>query len=116
MKQEDKKENFDTGQPQVDQPIHEQLSYLQLKIDEIAYNMEKLGISEYMEMLHNPRRLFFSNFWAGIYRGFGMAIGFTVLAGIVIYVLQGIIMLNIPLIGDFIAEIVQIVQNQMQMK
>ncbi len=115
MKQEDKKEN--TGQVQIDdQPIPQQLSYLQLKIDEIAYNMEKLGISEYMEMLHNPRRLFVTNFWAGIYRGFGMAIGFTILAGIVIYVLQGIIRLNIPVIGDFIAEIVQIVQHQIQIR
>jgi hypothetical protein len=116
VKQDENNETLDTEQDKVEQPIYKQLSYLQLKIDEIAYNMEKLGISEYMEMLHNPRRLFVSNFWAGIYRGFGMAIGFTILTGIVIYVLQGIIRLNIPVIGDFIAEIVKIVQNQMQVK
>jgi len=96
--------------------IHENLSYVQLKLDEISYNMEKLGIAEYMEMLHNPRRLFRTNFWAGVYRGFGMAIGFTILAGVVIYILQEIITLNIPVIGDFIAEIVKIVQNQLQFK
>lgn len=87
---------------------------LKEKIDEISLNMEKMGIAEYIEMLNNPRRLFFTNFWAGIARGFGMAIGFTVLAAIVIYVLQEIIVLNIPLIGDFIADIVEIVQEQLK--
>jgi hypothetical protein len=87
---------------------------LNKKIDEIALNMEKLGISEYIEMLNNPRRLFLVNLWAGIARGFGMAIGFTVLAALVIYILQKIIILNIPVIGDFIADIVKIVQDQLQ--
>jgi len=97
----------------------ENTDYLKLvneKLEEISYSMEKLGISEYMEMLHNPRRLFWTNFWSGVVRGFGMAIGFTILAAMVIYILQEIITLNIPLIGDFIAEIVTIVQNQLKVK
>ncbi len=113
---DNQKETMNEGQDHGQEHINESLSYIQLKIEEISYNMEKLGISEYLEMLHNPRRLFFTNFWAGIYRGFGMAIGFTILAGLVIYVLQEIITLNIPVIGDFIANIVKIVQNQMQAK
>ncbi len=115
MKQDDKKEIKHNEQDYEKDHINERLSYIQLKIDEISYNMEKLGVSEYLEMLHNPRRLFLTNFWAGIYRGFGMAIGFTILAGIVIYVLQEIITLNIPVIGDFIAEIVKIVQTRLQL-
>lgn len=97
----------------------ENTDYLKLvneKLEEISYNMEKLGITEYMEMLHNPRRLFWINFWSGVVRGFGMAIGFTILAAMVIYILQEIITLNIPLIGDFIADIVAIVQNQLKVK
>ena len=86
------------------------------KIDEISLNMEKMGIAEYTEMLKNPRRLFFINFWAGLFRGFGAAIGFTVLAAIVIYFLQKIIILNIPVIGDFIADLVNIVQLQLRVK
>ncbi len=115
MKQDDKKEIMHNEQDHEKEHINERLSYIQLKIDEISYNMEKLGVSEYLEMLHNPRRLFLTNFWAGVYRGFGMAIGFTILAGIVIYVLQEIITLNIPVIGDFIAEIVKIVQTRLQL-
>lgn len=84
------------------------------KLDEISLRMEKLGIAEYVEMLNHPRRLFFINFWAGLIRGFGMAIGFTILAALVIYVLQKLVVLNTPLIGDFIADIVNIVQNQLE--
>ncbi len=116
MKQEDNRGKMNNRQDQQNQQLNEQLSYLQFKMDEMARNMEKLGISEYVEMLHNPRRLFITNFWAGIYRGFGMAVGFTLLAGMVIYILQEIITLNIPVIGDFIAEIVKIVQNQLQLE
>ncbi len=90
------------------------LKELNHKVDKISLNMEKLGIAEYIEMLNNPRRLFYINFWAGIARGFGMAIGFTILAAIVIYILQKMIILNVPLIGDFIADIVEIVQNQLK--
>lgn len=84
------------------------------QLDEISLRMEKLGIAEYVEMLHNPRRLVFFNFWTGLVRGFGMAIGFTLLAALVIYVLQQLVVLNTPLIGDFIADIVNIVQNQLK--
>jgi len=86
------------------------------KIDELSLNMEKLGIAEYVAMIENPRRLFWVNFWQGVARGFGMAIGFTILAGLVIYLLQKIVVLNMPLIGSFIAEIVDIVQNQLYMQ
>lgn len=83
------------------------------KLDEMSLAMEKLGIAEYVEMLNNPRRLFYINFWSGVIRGFGMAIGFTLLAALVIYILQQIVVLNTPLIGDFIADLINIVQNQL---
>jgi hypothetical protein len=83
------------------------------KLDEISVAMEKLGIAEYVEMLNNPRRLFYINFWSGLVRGFGMAIGFTLLAALVIYILQQIVVLNTPLIGNFIADLINIVQNQL---
>lgn len=92
------------------------LNYIRQKLDEIAHDMEKLGITEYVDMLHNPKRLFITNFWAGLFRGFGMAVGFTILAGVVIYLLQEIITLNIPVIGDFIADIIKIVQLQLQVQ
>ncbi len=89
------------------------LGEISAKLDNIAVAMEKTGITEYVDMIHNPRRLMFVNFWVGVARGFGMAIGFTLLAALVIYLMQRLVVINMPLIGDFIAEIINIVQNQL---
>ena len=91
-----------------------QLKPIEQKLDEISLNMEKLGIAEYVELLNHPRRLIWPNFIGGLARGFGMAIGFTILAALVIYLFRQLNVLNIPIIGKFIADIVDIVQNQMK--
>lgn len=89
------------------------LKELYNKVEEASLTMEKLRLAEYVEMYENPRRLLVVNFLLGLARGFGAAIGFTILAAVVIYFLQRIITLNIPVIGEFIAELVQIVQTQL---
>lgn len=86
---------------------------LNRKLEEMVQTMHKIGVAEYVEMLRHPRRLFWINFWSGVARGLGMAIGFTILAAIVLILLQRAILLNLPVIGDFIADIVQIVQKQL---
>ncbi|QGT99684.1 hypothetical protein SYNTR_1091 [Candidatus Syntrophocurvum alkaliphilum] len=84
------------------------------KVQELSESMEKMRLAEYVHMLENPTRLIYINFLLGLARGFGMAIGFTILAALFVYFLQKLVVLNMPLIGDFIAELVQIVQQQMQ--
>jgi hypothetical protein len=99
---------------QADFDTKEGFSKLNRKLEEISLSLEKLGIAEYVTMLNNPRRLFYINFWSGLIRGFGMAIGFTLLAALVIYILQKLAVLNTPLIGQFIADIVNIVQTRLR--
>ncbi len=82
-------------------------------IHEIALNLEKTKIAEYVDILNNKKRLIYINFIAGLSRGFGMAIGFTLLGAFFIYILQRIIALNLPVIGDVIAELVKIVQENL---
>jgi len=91
------------------------LTEIKKRLEKMALDMEKLGIAEYVEMLHRPWRLFIINFWAGLARGFGMAIGFTILGAILVYILQRIVILNMPIIGDFIADMVRIVQAQLNL-
>lgn len=86
------------------------LKTLQDKIDELALGMEKMKLAEYVHLLENPRRLMYINFIAGLARGVGIAVGFTILGAVVLYFLRMLVMLNLPLIGDFIAEIVRMVQ------
>ncbi|NLW43613.1 MAG: hypothetical protein GXY92_00345 [Syntrophomonadaceae bacterium] len=84
------------------------------KIDELSVNLEKMKLAEYIEMMENPRRLLYMNFVMGLVRGFGMAIGFTILAALVLWLMQRLVVLNLPLIGNFIAEIVRLVQYELQ--
>jgi hypothetical protein len=84
---------------------------LQDKINELALGMEKMKLAEYVRLLENPRRLMYVNFIAGVARGVGIAVGFTILGARVLYFLKILVMLNLPLIGGFIAEIVRMVQS-----
>lgn len=92
----------------------QEISILKQKIDELNIAMEKMKLAEYVELLHNPKRLLYINFIAGIARGIGMAIGFAILGAVLIYMLQRLAILNLPVIGDFIAELVKIVQVQLK--
>lgn len=83
---------------------------------QIAQAMEKSRISEYNELLFNPRKLIWVNLMGGAARGVGIAIGFTIFTAIIVYVLQYLGALNLPIIGDFIADIVRIVQHQLDTK
>lgn len=86
------------------------LKELSAKIDRLAVDLEKMKIAEYVNLLNNPRRLLFLNFLAGLARGIGIAVGFTLLGAIFIYTLQKLIMLKLPLISEFIAEILRMTQ------
>nr|WP_026485565.1 DUF5665 domain-containing protein [Caldanaerobius polysaccharolyticus] len=87
--------------------------FIEKKFSDLGITMEKLKLVEYMELLQNPWRLFWLNFIGGLYRGLGMAVGFTILGAIVIYFLQRLVALNIPVIGNMIAQIVKIVQQNL---
>lgn len=84
---------------------------LEKKLDQLAIYMEKMKLAEYIDLLHNPKRLIWVNFIAGIARGFGIAIGFTILGAFVFIFLQRLVGLNLPLVGDFIAELLKYVQE-----
>ncbi|MDI3540945.1 MAG: hypothetical protein PWP66_483 [Thermosediminibacterales bacterium] len=89
------------------------LKKLLIKIEEFSIKMEKMRIAEYVSLMEDPIKILYTNFLAGIARGIGMAVGFTLLGAIAIYILQKIVILNLPLLGDFIADIVKIVQDQL---
>ncbi len=87
---------------------------LSQKITDLSIAMEKMKLAEYVTLLNQPLRLLFINFIAGLARGVGMAIGFAILGALMIYTLQRLAILNLPVIGGVIAEIVRIVQGQLK--
>ena len=96
-----------------DKGEREILKTLENKVEELSLALEKIKIAEYVEYLNNTRRMLYTNFIAGIARGLGMAVGFTILGALLIYLLRQIVLLNLPLIGDFIAELVQLVNESL---
>lgn len=86
------------------------LKSINRKIDDIALKMERFKLVDYVYYLENPRKMLFANFLGGLSRGFGIAVGFTLLGALMVYILQIVVRWNLPVIGDFIAAIVRIVQ------
>lgn len=89
---------------------------LENKVRELAINMEKMKLAEYVDLLEKPYKLMYINFISGIARGLGIAIGFAILGAIMVLILQRLVSLNLPVIGDFIADLVRIVQMQLGRK
>ena len=63
-------------------------------------------------IIGNRREIFWRNFLAGISRGIGIGIGVTVITAILIYFAQKLITMNIPIIGEYIVDIVEIVEQK----
>ena len=82
------------------------------QLSKLASRLESMRVAEYMELLEKPGRLILINFIAGISRGLGIAIGATVVFALLLEGLRRLILLNIPGIGSFIADVVRIVETK----
>ena len=85
---------------------------LEKKIDKINKILERANIVELSYVLGNKKEILKRNLLAGISRGVGIGIGVTIITAIIVYLLRKLIMLNIPIIGEYIADIMEIVKNR----
>ena len=83
---------------------------LEKSIDSLKNNVEKLNSFTEKSDLGNTKKLLMRNFFLGIFKGVGMGIGFYIITAVVIVILNYIVKLNIPIIGDYISDIVEIVE------
>ena len=77
----------------------ENKEYQEIKLNDIIYT------------IGNRKEIIKRNLLAGIFRGIGIGIGVTLISAILITILQKIIRLNIPIISDYIVDIIQIVEK-----
>ena len=84
---------------------------LDKKIDKLNKNFEKSNIEELAYILGNKKEIAKRNFLAGILRGIGIGIGFTLITGIILIILQRIVMLNIPVIGNYLGDLLHIIEK-----
>ena len=91
--------------------LYKKLNKLSKKIDKLAKKIEAKSIAEYVELKIDTKILIWKNFVSGISKGIGIAIGFTVLGAFAIYLLRKVVILNLPVIGAFIKDIMDIVEQ-----
>jgi hypothetical protein len=79
-------------------------------LHEISNQLERAKFGAYMDLMQNPFRMITMNFFAGLARGFGFAVGFAILGAIMLYAVQRLVILNLPIIGGIVTEIVKLVK------
>ncbi len=84
------------------------------KLDDHVQALERLRLPEYIRFLENRKRFYWMQFFGGIVRGLGTAIGFTILGAVLVWFLQNLAQRNLPVIGDFLAQIVSLVQRRLE--
>ena len=102
------------GRAQENEKI-EDLSCLTKVTEELTRTMEKTRIAEYVDYLEHPFRLLWMNFLIGMARGLGSTIGLAIVLAILVFFIQKLIMLNLPGISDFIADLIVLIQEQGQL-
>ena len=78
----------------------------------LVRNLEKSRFCEYVEYAADTKRMLRNSFLIGIARGIGSAIGFSLLGALLIYALRSLAQSSLPVIGDFIADLMDIVESK----
>ena len=76
--------------------------------------LKKLGLEK--KTLRRRLGFFMRHFLAGIYRGMGFALGFFLLSALALYLLNLLVDLGIPIIGAFIAQLLQYIESVQRAK
>ena len=89
----------------------EKESLLIKQIDNLNKNLLESNLLDIAQLLGDRKRLLWTNLIAGISRGIGIGIGVTIITALLVMLLQKIVTLNIPVLGEYISDIVEIVQK-----
>ena len=81
------------------------------QMDRLNKSLLESNILDIAQLLGNRKKLLLTNLIAGISRGIGSGIGVTIITALLILLLRKIVSLNIPIIGEYIADVVEIVQK-----
>lgn len=82
------------------------------KVEKLNNLIEKSNIVELTYILGNKKEIFIRNVLAGLARGVGIGIGVTLITAILVIIMQRIVRLNIPVIGEYIVDIYEIVKEK----
>lgn len=75
---------------------------------------ERMRLADYVRFESDRRARLRDAFWQGVARGLGAMVGFSVLGAVVVVILRRLAEKNLPVIGDFIAQIILLTQMRLQ--
>ena len=88
-------------------------SLLHRQLHRLSDLLEREQISDYVQLLQRPWQMLMLNVLYGVARGLGIALGVTIFTTLVVWFLKWLGALDLPIIGDYLAELVTAVQEQM---
>lgn len=77
-------------------------------LEKINEKLDNNKINEYIYLSESKKKLFLINFISGAAKGLGYAVGFSILSGLMLYVIYSTI--DMPIIGKYIAQLIDIVE------
>lgn len=80
-------------------------------VDKVNNKLLKNNLIDITEILGSRYELLKRNLIAGLFKGIGIGIGVTIVTSMIIVMLQKIVKLNIPIIGEYVSDIVEIVEK-----
>ncbi len=90
---------------------NKKIKILEKAIENLSNMLQEGNYLEWSYLLGNKKEIIKRNLLAGIARGVGIGIGVTIITAMLVILLQKIVTLNIPVIGEYIADIVEIVEK-----
>lgn len=83
----------------------------QSELDALALReaFKELQVSEFIKYLRSPWRIMWHNFLAGVFRGLGLIVGLTVVFGVLIWILAGLV--DFPLIGQYFGDLKEMLEQ-----
>ena len=89
-----------------------------VSIEELDGNVKQLNevMKQYFQLLHNKRRLFVMNFFVGLVRGVGFTVGSTAVFTMLIYLLGIVVDMNLPIISEWVADFINMVESSKNAK
>ena len=84
------------------------------RVERLIRAAERMRLGEYVRFESDRKRRLLDAFWQGVARGLGVMVGFSVLGAAVLFILQELAKRNLPGIGNFVAQVVALVQMRLQ--
>lgn len=94
--------------------MHEEDTFLRSALREMWQNMEQLQLTAYLRHVGDWRRVLWVNFWGGVARGFGFAVGFTLLSAAALVMLERFSVRSIPGLESFFDQMLQLVESHLK--